>query len=360
MQTFFVFTHSIMTSSSTTDRVLNAISRNAELTVGNKNDNVTDIPIKHTMTSDSISSLWSYGDVAMNAYTTVGKASTGASVFSMDTAKIRNNQGSSKPTFLIRVGEYMNSKIFSFFSAAEARVEAMCSSSPYGCQQSAPMDAEESSGASVKTEYEVELPDQAQPHWSLMSVFGCSVGHQQETLDSRNDDASTIDSYTIDDSLYSPLSSHSSYPNFMTPKAQALLQEIDDMKFSFTDVVVQKTEYSEVSKNNEIKAMAAIKQHLLEHQQFLKGAPEDAKNDFYKAVSRAAALNAEVAARQAELELKKIRLQSLQVQEQMDCLSVGHETFDSSVDGGVGCLPMFTTKKSSKVRKNRRGLMTAE
>jgi len=349
-----------MTSSSTADRVLNAISRNADLTVGNKNDDVTDIPLKNTLTSDSMSSLWSYGDVAMNAYTTVGKASAGTSVISTDTEKISNKQGSSMPPFLTRVGEYMNSKVFSFFGAAEARVEAMCSSSPDGCQQSAPMDVEESSGASVKTEYEAEVPDQAQPHWSLMSVFG--GGHQQETLDSRNDDASTIiDSYTIDDSLYSHLSSrsHNGYPNLLTPKAQALLQEIDDMKCSFTEVVVQKTESSEASKNNEIKAMAAIKQHLLQHQQFLKGAPEDAKNDFYKAVSRAAALNAEVAARQAELELKKIRLQSLRVQEQMDLLSVGHETFDSSVDG-VGCLPMFTTNKSCKVRKNRRGLMTAE
>jgi hypothetical protein len=332
-------------SSSTTDRVLDAISRNAELTVGNKNADVADIPIKKTLTSDSISSLWSYGDIAKNAYTTVGRDSTGASVFSMDTVKIHSNQGSSTPPFLTRVGEHINSKVLSFFSAAEARVEAMCSSSPDGFdneashvnstkrQQSALMDVEESSGASVKTEYEVEVPDQAQPHWSIMSVFRCSGGHQQETLDSRNDDA-TLDSYTIHQSL-------------------------DSMEFSFIDIV-QKTESLGANKSNEIEAMAAIKQQLLEHEQFLKGAPEDAKNDFYKALSRAAALNAEVAARQAELELKKIRLQSLRVQEQMDLLSVSPETFDSSVVDGSGCFPMFSTKKSSKVRKNRRGLMTAE
>jgi hypothetical protein len=335
-----------------TDRVLDATSKENAENVGNKNADVHDIQIKKTLTSDSVSFLWSYGDIAKNASTTVGKTSTGASVFSMDTAKIRNNRGSSTPPFLTRVSEHINSKVLSFFSAAEARVEAMCSCSP---------DSEESSVASVKTEYEVEVADQAQPRRSLMPVVGCSGGHQQATSNSRNDGASTIDTYTFDETLYSHLSSPSGHPDVLNPKAQALLKEIDDSFFSLSDVVVRETESTDSRKNLEIKAMAAIKQHLLEQQQFLKDAPKDAKNGFYKSVSRAAALNAEVAARQAELESKKIRLQSLQVQEQMDLLSVGHGTFDSSVDENcLSCCPMSTTNKSRKVQKNRRGLMTAE
>ncbi|KAL3792914.1 hypothetical protein ACHAW5_006821 [Stephanodiscus triporus] len=145
----------------------------------------------------------------------------------------------------------------------------------------------------------------------------------------------------------------------MTPRAQSLMKEIEDIENSCIDVGVKETESFEALKHSEIKAMAAIKQYLLEQQEFIKGAPEDAKRDFYQAVSYAAILNAEVASRQAELELKKIRLESLKVQKELDRLSGGHKSFDSSVDGseishGFNFLPMF------KVRKNRKHLATAE
>ena len=74
-------------------------------------------------------------------------------------------------------------------------------------------------------------------------------------------------------------------------------------------------------------------QQLLEQKELLNGAPEEIKQDFYEAVSRTALLSAEVTAKQAELELKRIQLESLALQDQMQRLS--GDTFDSTEDSLV-------------------------
>ena len=272
--------------------------------------------------------------------------------------------------------------ILSFYSNIEAGAEAACSttqeahdstwskSKDSAKKQGVILDDEESSVTTVKTEYKAGEQEQAQASCGLMSLFGCSGGHQRGEVDvniaDRTDEFSleTV-TLTFDESHYSPRSKYNMQPDLLTPKAQALLKEINDITYPLVIDDVQETASFEANKNNEIKAMTEIKKILLEQQEFLNGAPEDSKRDFYQAVTRAATLNAEVAAQQAELKLKRIRLESLRVQEKMDRLSDGNMTFDSSDDGyelghGSSCFPTITTNKSAKVRKNRSSHVTAE
>lgn len=330
----------------TVDRVLNAVcTKNANVTVSNKK---VDLAV---LTSDSNES-W----LPRNVRESYSKA------------KFEDNQ-----SLMSKVGKKIDSKIISFYGNIEERAEAMCSGSPaaldnLNLEVDAGTGRDAGDDETVKTEYrvEVEVLDQAKPRWSLMSIIGCQPEIVDDTLDTIYDDGFSLNTFTQTDT-FTHTASHTTsprfilrgHPDFMTPRAQSLMKEIEDIENSCIDVGVKETESFEAMKHSEIKAMAAIKKYLLEQQEFLKGAPEDVKRDFYQSVSRAAMLNAEVAARQAELELKKIRLESLQVQEELDRLSGGHKTFDSSVDGseisrGLNCLPTF------KVQKNRKALATAE
>merc|ERR1711865_108298 len=82
--------------------------------------------------------------------------------------------------------------------------------------------------------------------------------------------------------------------------------------------------------------MASVKQHLLDQQTLLKSIPDqdfrDAKKEYYHAISRAIMMNAEVETQRAELELKKIRLESMKVEEEMDDMMAFGDTFDDTID----------------------------
>ena len=97
----------------------------------------------------------------------------------------------------------------------------------------------------------------------------------------------------------------------------------------------------------------------------LQAAPEDTKKEYYRAISSAAMLNAEVETRRAELELKKIRLQTMLIQDEMDRLMVGPDdeslsTMESTyvtkeTDDGIqhafDIFATFATKKFNKKGK---------
>jgi hypothetical protein len=365
----------------TVGRVLDAVNkRNADLAAMKKNDDLPVIPIQKSLTYDSNISLatYAYGGRALtnDEYNEVSKSCNDQCSFSA----------------LSRLGDQLNSMILSCYGNIEAGVEAICSTSPAALDNTKPsnidvriksskskdsvkkqgvtLDDQESSVVTAQTEYRAEVPEQAQASRCLMSLLGCSGGHQQGKVDANLDDrydefSMDTDSLTFDETPYSPRSKYNMQPDLLTPKAQALLKEINDIKYSFIIDDVQKTASFEANKIDEIKAMTQIKKNLLEQQEFLTGAPEDSKRDFYRAVTRAATLNAEIAAQQAQLKLNQIRLESLRVQEEMNRLSVGNTTFDSSVDGyefkhGLSCFPTVTTNKSDKNWKHRNGHATAE
>jgi hypothetical protein len=365
----------------TVGRVLDAINkRNADLAAMKNNADLPVIPIKKSLTNDSYVSLATYAH--------------GGRAFTNDEYNEGSNSCNDQCSFsaLSRLGNHFNSMILSFYGNIEAGAEATCSTSPAALGNTKPsnidvrmksskskdsvkkqgvtLDDEESSVITVKMEYRAEVPEQAHASCCLMSLLGCSDGHLWGKVDANIDDINDefsidTDTLTFDESHYTLRSQCNMQPDFLTPKAQALLKEINDIKYSFIRDDVQKTASFEANKYNEIKAMTEIKKNLLEQQEFLKGAPEDAKRDFYRAVTRAATLNAEVAAQQAELKLNRIRLESLRVREKMNRLSGGNKTFDSSVDGseiehGFICFPTVATNKSVKDWKNRNGHATAE
>lgn len=221
----------------------------------------------------------------------------------------------------------------------------------------------------LKEEPEEGVEVQTKPRSSccLLTVFTCSGGEKEEevkqakeakdlggsprslnlggsprnlndiigdTLDiTTSSDVHILDTFS-DDNTYNTQKSL----DYVTPKAHNLLSEIEDMEDNFHEVRMSasfsKEKLKEIKKRQDpyIQKMASIKQTLLEQQALLQLAPEDTKKDFYRAISRAAILNAEVDTRRAELELKKIRLESMKVEDEMDRM-MGHDgTFDGSID----------------------------
>jgi len=81
------------------------------------------------------------------------------------------------------------------------------------------------------------------------------------------------------------------------------------------------------------KEIANINRQVMAHQMLIQSAPEDAKIDIYRAISRDVTFKAEIEAQKSELELKKIELQRMCVESQIDCLSayadkdIGKETW---------------------------------
>eukprot|EP00578_Thalassiosira_sp_NH16_P001858 CAMPEP_0181138382 /NCGR_PEP_ID=MMETSP1071-20121207/34215_1 /TAXON_ID=35127 /ORGANISM="Thalassiosira sp., Strain NH16" /LENGTH=500 /DNA_ID=CAMNT_0023225211 /DNA_START=34 /DNA_END=1536 /DNA_ORIENTATION=+ len=171
-----------------------------------------------------------------------------------------------------------------------------------------------------------------------------------------------------DDNTYESEAQISS--DFVTPKAQTLLNEIEDMEHSFHEVRKSATmeKIAEIKKRQDpyIQKMVSIKHHLQEQQELLKSAPEDIKKDYYCAISRAAILNAEVETSRAELELKKIRLESMRVQEEMDRMVISEGTFDSTggslmtdedstegLDGAFDVFARYAVNKFLKLKKHK-------
>lgn len=176
--------------------------------------------------------------------------------------------------------------------------------------------------ANVKTETQDEVGSPK----SLNEIIG-------ETLDITTNERHILDTFSDDfeSNQRSPLA-------FKTPKSQILLDEIEKLEGSFLQVqkAVSLEQLEGIKKRQDpyLQQMAAIRQRLQEQQELLKSAPDDVKVDFFRTISRAAVLNAEVETRRAELELKKIRLESLKVEEEMDRMMEPDETFDT-MDGSV-------------------------
>ena len=125
-----------------------------------------------------------------------------------------------------------------------------------------------------------------------------------------------------------------------TPRAQNLLNEIDHIEKSLFNVrrTASKEKVSEIEKRQDpfTKKMASIKQHLMDQQTLLKSIPDqtfhDAKKEYYHAISHAIMMNAEVETRRADLELKKIKLESMKVEKEMDYMMAFGDTFDDTID----------------------------
>lgn len=107
-------------------------------------------------------------------------------------------------------------------------------------------------------------------------------------------------------------------PGIKSPRVAELLNEIDAIGKSLRMETEDQDQF--------IKKLTVIKQHLLEINNALSTAPDDAQAEYVRVVLRTAVLNAEVESRRAELELKKIRLESMQVESQISELAVGTST----------------------------------
>ena len=185
-----------------------------------------------------------------------------------------------------------------------------------------------------------------------------------------------LDSFSIEEKSMRKSKRSSKRMDFVTPRAESLLIEIESIQNSMAAVKLRRSSSvklqrtSSTPKNaNEIKKhqdqMDAIKEKLLQQQSMLQAAPEDTKKEYYRAISSAAMLNAEVETRRAELELKKIRLQTMLIQEEMDRLMVGpdDESFstmestyvtketDDGIQHAFDIFATFATKKFSKKGK---------
>jgi len=140
-----------------------------------------------------------------------------------------------------------------------------------------------------------------------------------------DDDESTV---VLNNTAPDTISSHSSMLN-----SSSLLNSPRSSIFEFESYpnspqeTVDSYSSSEIAMQRNIDSIKerqdAIKVQLLERHALLASAPEDAKSECYSAISRAALLQAEVQARQAELDLKKLELESMKVDEEiMDRISL--------------------------------------
>jgi hypothetical protein len=184
-------------------------------------------------------------------------------------------------------------------------------------KESTPSIASASASASIKTEIFGQTTTlDAQPGCGFLAFLGLDKPELDDIIDVDTEESSL-------DSMPGPRS----------PKVQALMDEIEEMKASCLNSYAKLEPPTEETTVTESEALTTRKQQLLlEQNEFLTGAPEETKKNYYKAVSCSAMLNAEVIERQAELDLQKIQLESLQVEAQMQQL-VGDN--DSSHDSHV-------------------------
>ena len=240
-----------------------------------------------------------------------------------------------------KVGEGVDSTILAFYGTIEAASEAICGiGAPVGLNEDEKRDwnpqidtwkqtvkdVDDALTQTVKSIGEVVTKKLISSDES--ETLDVSASYNQDdtsidvnsTLDSRNDDESKLHGSTSDQ--------RSIEADERNPKNQAIDKEVIDESSvtkpwpAFNQTMIKVSE-----------AMATSTQQLLEQKELLNGAPEEIKQDFYEAVSRTALLSAEVTAKQAELELKRIQLESLALQDQMQRLS--GDTFDSTEDSLV-------------------------
>eukprot|EP00584_Thalassiosira_punctigera_P002661 CAMPEP_0172526130 /NCGR_PEP_ID=MMETSP1067-20121228/1115_1 /TAXON_ID=265564 ORGANISM="Thalassiosira punctigera, Strain Tpunct2005C2" /NCGR_SAMPLE_ID=MMETSP1067 /ASSEMBLY_ACC=CAM_ASM_000444 /LENGTH=499 /DNA_ID=CAMNT_0013309573 /DNA_START=85 /DNA_END=1584 /DNA_ORIENTATION=- len=221
--------------------------------------------------------------------------------------------------------------------------------------------------ASVEVEVEAVPPTPL----SLDEIIG-------DTLNITSSKVHILDTFS-DDNTYGSATPRP--VDFVTPRAQCLLEEIEDIENSLFEVrkTASEEKVREIKKRQDpfIQKMATIKQQLLDQQTLLESAPEDTKKDYYRAISHAAMLNAEVETRRAELELKKIRLESMKVEEEMDRMMVMDDSLDETLDSldqslttresdegaqrAFDVFARYTASKFHKMRRNKnRGRTAAE
>lgn len=240
-----------------------------------------------------------------------------------------------------KVGEGVDSTILAFYGTIEAASEAICGiGAPVGLNEDEKRDwnpqidswkqtVKDVDGALTQTVKSIgEVVTKKLTSCDESETLDVSASYNQDdtsidvnsTLDSRNDDESKLHGSTSDQ--------RSIEADERNPKNQAIDKEVIDEssvtkpRSAFDQTMIKVSE-----------AMATSTQQLLEQKELLNGAPEEIKQDFYEAVSRTALLSAEVTAKQAELELKRIQLESLALQDQMQRLS--GDTFDSTEDSLV-------------------------
>lgn len=102
--------------------------------------------------------------------------------------------------------------------------------------------------------------------------------------------------------------------NIETPSVEELLKEIDTIGKSLS---------VETEKDQFVEKLVSVKHHLREINNLLHSAADEEMAEYVRVILRAAVLDAEVDTRRAELELKKIRLESMQVENQIDALHCG-------------------------------------
>lgn len=104
-----------------------------------------------------------------------------------------------------------------------------------------------------------------------------------------------------------------------------LLKEIDD--------VAKSAGMDNNDQDRFVQKMTVLKQHLVEVNNLLDSTPAGDKAEYFHGILRSAVLDAEVETRRAELELKKIRLESMRVENQIDQLAAG--SVDATHSGNV-------------------------
>ena len=152
------------------------------------------------------------------------------------------------------------------------------------------------------------IKDIATSNVHILDNFCDESSEDDSILDNFYDESFEDDTITLEENL--------------TMEGRKLLDEIKDIEETLQWQVRKCSsmkDMTEVKKRQVpyLQQVSTIRQRLLEQQELLKSAPEDTKKKYYNAVSKAAVINAEVETRRAELELKKIRLESMRVDEEM-------------------------------------------
>ncbi|KAL7551072.1 hypothetical protein ACHAWF_014272 [Thalassiosira exigua] len=161
------------------------------------------------------------------------------------------------------------------------------------------------------------------------------------SIDGQNTAESSVCTHSCQDTIESEVDREQKFLEIAkqtSPKAQSLLREIDDLESSLFEIrqtaSKEKVEALKERQDPCIQRMATIKQLLLDQQTLLQAVPAGMKSEYYRAISHAAMLNAEVETQRAELELKKIRLETLKIDDEMEFMFGPGDsyTFDSMDD----------------------------
>ena len=170
--------------------------------------------------------------------------------------------------------------------------------------------------------------------WSNKDIIGNAVNIRSEVLNILGSTfAVETEGMEIDDSMLvnkstcaQTMENNDATPNIETPSSvEQLLKEIDTIGNSLS---------VETEKDQFVEKLVSVKHHLREINNLLHSAADEEMAEYVRVILRAAVLDAEVDTRRAELELKKIRLESMQVENQFDALH-GVPTGVASGSGNV-------------------------